>query len=128
MEKSKVLARFKDGTLMKGHTEDFFPNKKDFHLELLSGEIVKIETEQLKSLFFVKDFEGDKKHENTYNGVVPGGGRKIQIKFKDGELIIGYSQGYSPDRPGFFIMPADLQGNNERIFVITSATEEVTVL
>ena len=42
---------------MKGQTTDFFPNKNDFHLELLSGEIVKIETEQLKSLFFVKDFE-----------------------------------------------------------------------
>ena len=63
MEKSKVVARFKDGTLKKGHTEDFFPNKKDFHLELLNGETVNIETEQLKALFFVRDFAGDKKHQ-----------------------------------------------------------------
>ena len=126
MAMNKVVARFKDGTVMKGHTGDFFPNKKDFHLELLSGERVNIDTEQLKAIFFVKDFTGDKNRKDVYNGVVPGGGRKIQVKFKDGELVIGYSQGYSPDRLGFFIIPADTQNNNERIFVVNSATEEIT--
>jgi hypothetical protein len=128
MAKNKVIARFKDGTLMKGKSADFFPNRKTFHLELPSGEVVDIETEQLKSLFFVKDFEGNKKREDSYHDVVPGGGRKVQIKFKDGESVIGYTQGFSPDRPGFFVIPADMKGNNERIFVITSATEEVTFL
>jgi hypothetical protein len=128
MAKNKVIARFKDGTLMKGKSADFFPNRKTFHLELPSGEAVDIETEQLKALFFVKDFEGNKKREDSYPDVVPGGGRKVQIKFKDGESVIGYTQGFSPDRPGFFVIPADMKGNNERIFVITSATEEVTFL
>ena len=128
MEKNKVVARFKNGTLIKGHTEDFFPNKKTFHLKLLNGETITIETEQLKALFFVKDFEGDKNRKDSYNDAVPGGGRKVQIKFKDGESVIGYSQGFSPDRPGFFVIPADTQNNNERIFVVNSATEEVTFL
>ena len=128
MEKNKVVARFKDGTLIKGHTEDFFPNKKAFHLELLNGKTVNIETEQLKALFFVKDFEGDKNRKDSYNDAVPGGGRKVQIKFKDGESVIGYSQGFSPYRPGFFVIPADTQSNNERFFVVKSATEKVTFL
>ena len=128
MVKNKVIARFKDGTLMKGKSADFFPNRKTFHLELPSGEVVDIETEQLKALFFVKYFEGNKKREDSYHDVVPGGGRKVQIKFKDGESVIGYTQGFSPDRSGFFVIPADMKGNNERIFVITSATEEVTFL
>ena len=126
MTKNKVVARFKNATLMKGHTSDFSPHKKDFHLELQNGEIIDIETEQLKALFFVKDFEGDKKRKDIYNDIIPGGGRKIEVKFKDGELFTGYSQGYSPDRLGFFVIPADINNNNERIFVINSATEEVT--
>jgi len=128
MVKNKVIARFKNGTLMKVQTTDFFPNKTNFLLELPSGEVVDIETEQLKALFFVKDFEGDKNRKDSYNDAVPGGGRKVQIKFKDGKSVIGYSQGFSPDRPGFFVIPADTQSNNERFFAVTSATEKVTFL
>ena len=125
---NKVVAGLKDGTVMKGNTSDFFPNRKDFSLELQSGERVKIDTGQLKALFFVKDFTGNKNRKDNYNDVIPGGGRKIQVKFKDGELVIGYSQGYSPDRLGFFVIPADKDSNNERIFVVNSATKEVTFL
>ena len=123
-----MIARFKDGTLLKGYTDDFFPNKKHFHLQPLNGEIVEIETELLKALFFVKDFEGNKDHKESYTDAVPGGGRKVQITFKDGEEVIGYSQGFSRERPGFFVTPADTQSNNERFFVVKSATEKVTFL
>ncbi len=129
MALSKVVARFKDGALMKGHTSDFFPGRKDFHLELLNGEEVNlVATEQLKALFFVKDFTGDSTRKDAYQDDISGAGRKVEVKFKDGELIIGYSQGYSPDRPGFFIVPADTRNNNQRIYIVNSATEEVTFL
>ena len=128
MEKNKVIARFKDGTLLKGYTDDFFPNKKHFHLQPLNGEIVEIETELLKALFIVKDFEGDKNRNESYTDAVPAGGRKVQITFKDGEEVIGYSQSFSQDRPGFFLIPANTQSNNERIYVVRSATEEVAFL
>ena len=128
MALSKVVARFKDGAVMKGHTSNFSPGRNNFHLELSSGEKVNIETEHLKALFFVKDFTGDGNRKDAYNDVISGAGRKIQIKFKDGELIAGYSYGYSPDRLGFFIIPADTKNNNERIFIVNSATEEVTFL
>ena len=125
---NKVVASFKDGTVMKGHTSDFFPNRKGFHLELPGGERVTIDTEKLKAIFFVKDFTGDQNRKDVYHDAISGGDRKIQVKFKDGELVIGYSQGYSPDRLGFFIIPANIQNNNERIFVVNSATEEVVFL
>jgi hypothetical protein len=82
----------------------------------------------LKAIFFVKNYDGAKDHKKAYNDKVPGGGRKIQVKFLDGETIVGYTTGYSPDRPGFYIVPADLQGNNERIFVVKTATEKVEML
>lgn len=128
MEQNKVVVRFKDGNIMKGKTADFFPTKKNFHLELLNGEIVVIDVEHLKAIFFVRDHIGDKDRKDIYIDMIPGGGRKIQVRFFDGETIIGYTQGYSPDRMGFFILPADKGSNNQRIFVLTSATEKVEFL
>jgi hypothetical protein len=128
MEINKVVVQFNDGTLLKGRTSDFFPNKTTFHLELPNSEIKNIILEKLKAIFFVKDLTGNKDHPDDYKDVIPGGGRKIQVKFSDGELLIGYSQGYSPTRIGFFVTPADIGNNNERIFVINSSTEEVTFL
>lgn len=128
METIRVVARFKDGTNMKGTTSDFFPNKAMFHLKSSTGEILDINTEDLKAVFFVKSFQGDKGRRDDYSDAIPGGGRKVQVTFFDGEILIGYSQGYSPNRSGFFIAPADRQNNNDRIYVITSATQKVTFL
>ena len=125
METNKVVARFKDGSLMKGKTRDFFPNKTSFHLETLSGETQKIEVEQLKAFFLVKDFEGNKDHTEEYNDAITGAGRMIRVTFSDGESIIGYTLGYPPDRQGFYMTPADLKSNNVRIFVVKSASEKV---
>ena len=126
MEANKAILRFKDGSFVKGKINSFSPNKKHFHLESLNGETVEIDLEQLKAIFFVEDFEGNKDREDIYNDIIPGGGRKIQIKFFDGEVLSGYSQGYSTKRSGFFVIPANTQGNNKRIFVINSATEKIT--
>jgi hypothetical protein len=128
MVTNKVVARFKDGTIKKGTTSDFFPNKAMFHLKSATGEILDINTEELKAVFFVKHYEGDKDRRDNYSDAVPGGGRKVQITFFDGETLIGYSQGYSPSRSGFFVTPADLKNNNDRIYVIASATQKVTFL
>lgn len=128
MTPNKVVARFKDGTMIKGTTADFFPNKNVFHLNVTNSETLTVNIDQLKAIFFVKDFKGDKDRKETYADNIPGGGRKVQITFNDGETLIGFSQGYSPDRSGFFVIPADNKSNNERIFIITSATKKVTFL
>ena len=128
MELNKVVARFKDGTIKKGTTNDFFFNRDAFHLNLINGEIVSININELKALYFVKAFEGNNDHIDHYIDDVPGGGRKVQVTFSDGEVLIGFTQGYSPTRSGFFLIPADVTNNNERIYVVTSATEEVTFL
>ncbi len=94
-------------------------------MELVSGERIEIHIEELKAMFFVKSYEGDKQHEKNYADKVPGGGRKIKVKFTDGETIKGYTTGYSADRAGFYMVPGDLRGNNERIFVVSSATEAI---
>jgi hypothetical protein len=125
METSKIVARRKDGTIVKGTTNDFFPNKSKFHLSTIDGFVEECDIEELKAIFFVKTYGGDESHEYHYSDPVPGGGRKIMVVFADGEQMIGYTQAYSPNRPGFFLTPADLKGNNERVYVVISATAEV---
>lgn len=135
---NKVVARFKDSTLIKGTTNDFSPLKKYFHLELGSGEkvtidienlkIVEIDTEELKAAFFVKDFEGNQDYQEEYEDEITGAGKKVKVEFDDGEVIVGYVASYSPERNGFFLLPADLKGNNHRIFVVRSATKSITFL
>jgi len=128
MEPNKVVVKFKDNTVAKGKTSDFFPNKTQFHLEDMNGEIAEISIEDLKAVFFVKDFKGNENHQDNYNDEIAAGGRKIKVRFLDGETVVGFTLGYSPDRQGFFLTPADLQGNNERIFIVKSATEKIEFL
>ena len=125
MEQNRIVVKFKNRSVLKGKTNDFFPNRNRFHMELTDGSIRDIVVEDLKAIFFVKDFEGNKDHKDSYNDVISNAGRKTKVKFKDGEIIYGYTLGYSPDRQGFYLTPADLGGNNERIFIVTSATENV---
>jgi len=128
MVTNKVVVQLKDKSVLKGKTNNFFPNKNSFHLELINGEKTEIQIEGLKAIFFVKSFDGNNQHQDSYVDKVAGGGRKIKVKFKDGETIIGFTTGYSPDRIGFYMMPADLKGNNERIFIVKSATEAIEML
>jgi len=125
---NKVVVRFKDGTVLKGQTNNFFPNKTSFNLEISNGEYPEIYIENLKAVFFVKDLTGNKDHVKSYGDNIAGAGRKIKVRFVDGEEITGYTLGYSPDRPGFIMTPADLSGNNERAFIVASAAEKVEFL
>jgi hypothetical protein len=52
--------------------------------------------------------------------------RKIRVVFADGETLVGTTQGYQPGRPGFFVVPADSGSNNDRCFVVSAATKEVS--
>jgi hypothetical protein len=128
MGPNKVVIKFNDGTVKKGSTPDFLPNKACFHLNSQNETVETIEIEALKAVFFVKDVEGNKDYNETYQDVIQGGGKKVQVEFNDGEIIVGYVLGYSPDRQGFNMTPADLNSNNERVFVVTSATTSVTFL
>ncbi len=125
MNTNQVVVRYLNGSVSKGRTSDFSPNKKAFHLEMLEGQVIDIDLDQLKAIFFVKDYKGDKNHINYYGDTINGAGRIIKVTFFDGESITGYTQGYSPDRLGFFMSPAETNGNNDRIFVVKSSTVKV---
>ena len=129
---NKVVARFADGRIIKGVTADFFPTKDLFHVNvtgtLASEEPVEIRTQELKALFFVKDLVGDPQHveRKEFDAAHPPAGRKIIVKFKDGEVLVGTTSGYQPERPGFFLVPADPTSNIERCYVVAAAAEKIS--
>jgi hypothetical protein len=130
----RVIARFQDGRTLHGFTNDFLPAKDHFHLfsaEHPAGtKPIEIHVAELKALYFVKSFEGDPKHLEVVNSAAAkaGAGRGIRVTFKDGDIIVGKTQGYDRSRPGFFVVPVDHGSNTERCFVVTAATREVVFL
>ena len=130
---NKVVARYRDGKMLKGFTHDFNQNKPVFHLSLADNqkEVLEINSCQLKAVFFVKTFEGNKDYRGPAEAIlleklkkVPG--IKLKITFFDGEVMYGSTQGYDPERKGFFMFPADQDANCERAFIIKAATTNVT--
>jgi hypothetical protein len=127
--KNTVVLHFVGGILKKGTTDDFFPNKDSFHFRQNEGDEVQVvKRDELKAVFFVKTFEGNPGYEERDDLDRAGFGRKIKVKYKDGETQIGYTQGYQENRPGFFVFPCDPDSNNDRIFVISSQTDSVEFL
>lgn len=129
-EITRVVARYADGQTVKGTTQDFFPNRPAFHvLPTGGGAGIEVRCRQLKALFFVKSFEGNPSRKDLVGFVAAppetAQGKKIAVRFKDGEILCGYSLSYAPDREGFFLFPADTGTNNIRIFVVAAATAEV---
>jgi len=125
-----VVARYLDGRVLKGVTRDFSPNRPIFHVDLeRGGEVVELRFKQLKALFFVKEFAGNQERRDV-RGFIAGPsetaqGKKLAVRFKDGELLCGYSLSYSTDRDGFFMFPSDFGSNNLRVYVVSSSTVEV---
>jgi hypothetical protein len=134
MVQNKVVVRFQNGNVMKGFTTDFMPNKDVFHLtpgDAQPGSLpLTVNIKDCKAVFFVKDFKGDSKYneKKEFDPTRNLGGRKIKVVFKDNETLIGTTQGYQPDRQGFFVFPADRESNNDRSFVVSAATKEVTLI
>ena len=134
MIQNKVVVRYQNGEVLKGQTSDFLPTKPVFHLSLIDAPpgapSLLVQLAGVKAIFFVKDFTGNREREEVLGFPVekPIVGRKIKVTFHDGETLVGTTQGYDPGRPGFFVIPADPNSNNDRCFVVTSAAKEITFI
>ena len=128
MAQVKVVIRYMDGRTVKGYTNDFFPNKPFFHVASgPSDQGVQVKVDELKAVFFVKDFEGNPDYDE-YRAFKEGQamqGRKVMMTFNDGEMLSGSVLGYDPHRPGFFLIPSDPDSNNIRVFVVQAAVDQL---
>ena len=65
---NQVVARFLDGTTLKGQTNDFLPAKDLFHISTngsLDAKPLEVKVPDLKALYFVRSLNGDPDHVKT---------------------------------------------------------------
>jgi hypothetical protein len=129
---NKVVVGFLGGGRLKGYAYDFSPLKESFNLlppeNPLHGQGIKVDINDLKAIFFVRDFAGRPEYRESPLPGAPLHGRKIEVSFSDGEKIVGTTEGYNPQRLGFFVFPADPKSNNTRIFVVTRNARQIRFL
>jgi len=135
----KVVAHFRDGRVIKGHTRDFSPARDSFTLQPYSGESgpLPVFLDELKAVFHVRTFEGNPGHPPRVPSVgmieeprfsrVMDQARRVALQFADGERLWGYAQMDEDDR-GFFFFPTDREDNNLRIYVVKSSLKEMVFL
>jgi hypothetical protein len=138
-DSQKVILRFLDGTLRKGYIKDFIVADDFAFIEDESSDTQKVRLKELKAVFYVQKFEGDKNHreKKSFSGARPSG-RRVFLRFKDGEALTGCLEGDTPWKTGFFLesmkengfflIPVDEESNNIKIFVVTSAIRDVTMI
>lgn len=117
----RLIVRFADGRVLKGRSQDFSPLRDQFHIRRLGrSEQFAVSVEDLKAVFYVKYFDGKpfRKAPKGFPATTARPGRKVIVKFSDGEELYGVTQSYSPGQRGFFVYPADMESNNERVFVV----------
>jgi hypothetical protein len=122
---SMVVVRYLDGRPLKGFCNDFSASRTEFHVwpsvDAPSSQQTMVTVSRLKAVFFVRDFAGDPAYVEQRTFETAMHGRKIEITFLDGEVIVGSTLNYRPEGSGFFLCPADSRSNNVRIFVVTSS-------
>lgn len=138
-ERNKVILRFMDGGVIRGYVRAINPERDTISIRTKEGE-KRIHLSELKAIYFVKTFKGDRAYqEKKIYGLTRPKGKRVLVKFKDGEFLAGFLEGpipwkkgfhlTSPDpsQKGFFILPTDERSNNIKIFVINSSIQEVIV-
>jgi small nuclear ribonucleoprotein (snRNP)-like protein len=138
----KVVARFKNGQVLKGHVKDFETGTEVVTVEDPETRAAhEISIDELKAIFFVKTFKGRGEYvEKKAFGIRKNPGRKVFVKFKDNETLVGYidgdipwAKGFSLEKEGnkakgFFLVPVDSDSNNIKVYVVGTSIQDVTIM
>ena len=126
---NQVVARFRDGRVLKGTSLDAHPSKPFFHVRPPDGPVEQVQLSDLKALFFVRSLEGDSSRDDATEldpkDPRARGSTVVRLTFEDGEQIVGLTNHYPPKRPYFFVLPVDRESNNIRMLINRDAMEEI---
>jgi hypothetical protein len=117
----RVILRKKDGSMVRCSTYSHFSAAfKSIKIVMAGGGVESVALDDLKAIFFVKDFGGNPEYKAHREFVVgsPRAGRAVRVTFDDGEILRGKVINLAEDRPGFFMFPADPKDNNHKVFVV----------
>ena len=93
---------------------------------------MEVQTSEIKALFFVKRFEGNRDYSEftVFSNRPSGRGVWVRVKFRDGEVM----EGVAPNRldtylgAAFSMTPPDPASNNVAVWVSKRSLEEMQVL
>jgi hypothetical protein len=127
-----VIARFRDGRMIKGTSLDVAPNRPMFHVVPPGERAVEVQMADLKALFFVRSLAGNPGYRES---TVPDpkdprlrGATLVSLSFGDGETMVGMMIGYPPKKPYFFLTPVDPNSNNIRTLVNRDAVTAMELI
>jgi hypothetical protein len=136
MGMEKVILRYLDGRIVKGHISSFSPSDESVSITDESSVSHTVSIHELKAIFFVKTFEGHSGYSERKSFTISASsGRKVFVRFKDGESMIGHIEGkvpwekgffLEPKKGGFFLVPVDDRSNNIKVFVVAGSVHDVT--
>lgn len=123
----KIVVHMKGGAVHKGVTQDFEPSRREFHLLPAEGGgvPVRIQTQDMKAMFWVKDYLGNRDFVPRQGFDTAARGRRAVLTFLDGESMWGMVEDEDAKWGGFYFRPADERDNNLRIFVVRNSLKEV---
>ena len=121
----RVVVRYADGRLLKGYA-DFDPEQPCLRLATLGepdADPLEVPVKELKAVFFVRTFEGNPGYDESTDLYQPrpAGTRKVSVRFRDGEELVGYTRQLDRHRAGLFFTPLDSRSNNLRVFAVFDA-------
>jgi hypothetical protein len=142
MTEDKVVMHLLNGRLLKGVLLNFVPSDPSVRIRLNpDSDLMEVSLEEVKAIFYVKTFSGDKDYrEKRKFGLDRSSGRRIMVRFKDGEILVGRTEGQAPrtsgsleallsgSNKGFEIFPADPKSNNTKVFVLAAALVDARYL
>jgi hypothetical protein len=125
----KIVVHNKRGRVMKGRVFNFSPNQPGFEFLPLEGELREVSFNDLKAVFFVRDFEGDASYneDKSFTQEKDHYKCRIEVRFKDGEVLVGATMSEAGEH-GFFLFPPDEKSNNLGLFCVSAAVESVRKL
>jgi hypothetical protein len=138
----QAVLHLRAGKLKKGLLFGFTPTANTVRLQLESDPAkapIEVSLSDLKAIYYVRSLSGNKQYKKKRyfgTGSEHPEGKRIMVRFKDGEILCGFIEGdlpwkdgfltsTDPNLKGFFINPADPEGNNTKVFVVTTAVEDV---
>lgn len=133
-EKRKVILRKLNGEVVKGYVEGTpdLLTVEDVSISSLTEEKIKVPKRDVKALFFVRKFSGDKEYSEVkfFESQPKIDGLWVRLHFLDSEAIEGIVANTIKFliEDGFYLKPPDPNSNNRLMFVVKSALKDFTVL
>ncbi len=126
----KLVAKYLDGRLRKGYSDDFLLLREIFHMTEGSGrgKGEEIRLSDLKAVFFVEDFSGDPGYRENKTARRPAYHHRVSIRFRDGEELVGYTDDDLDRAEVIRLVPVDPMTNNTLIYVMKRNTVSVQSL